>query len=143
VGGERNIRVDPRVIAATNRDLKAAVAGGTFRENLYFRLGAFVIEVPPLRDRREEIPALTHQFLRTAARKMKKDVCGLQRKAMTVLMNHRWPGNVRELETPSRGPSSSRTGRRSRCVSFRRSCGRIPRIRCPRIASTSTSTSVA
>ncbi len=98
VGGERNVRVNPRIIAATNRDLKAAVAGGTFREDLYFRLGAFVIEVPPLRDRREEIPALTHQFLRAAAKRMKKDVRGLSAEAMTVLMNHRWPGNVRELE---------------------------------------------
>lgn len=98
VGGERNIRVNPRVIAATNRDLKAAVARGGFREDLYFRLGAFVIEVPPLRERREEIPALTHQFLRAAAKRMKKDVRGLSAEAMTVLMSHTWPGNVRELE---------------------------------------------
>jgi transcriptional regulator with PAS, ATPase and Fis domain len=98
VGGERNIRVSPRVIAATNRDLKAAVARGSFREDLYFRLGAFVIEVPPLRERREEIPALTHQFLRAAARLTKKDVRGVSAEAMTLLMRHRWPGNVRELE---------------------------------------------
>ena len=98
VGGERNIRVNPRVIAATNRDLKAAVAAGSFREDLYFRLGAFVIEVPPLRRRREEIPALALLFLRSAAKRMKKDVRGLSAEAMTLLMNHRWPGNVRELE---------------------------------------------
>jgi DNA-binding NtrC family response regulator len=98
VGGERNIRVSPRVIAATNRDLKAAVARGSFREDLYFRLGAFVIEVPPLRERREEIPALVHQFLRAAARRMKKDVRGVSSEAMALLMRHRWPGNVRELE---------------------------------------------
>jgi DNA-binding NtrC family response regulator len=98
VGGERNIRVNPRVIAATNRDLRAAVAAGSFREDLYFRLGAFVITVPPLRDRREEIPPLVHQFLRTAAKRMKKDVRGLSAEAMTLLMNYRWPGNVRELE---------------------------------------------
>jgi transcriptional regulator with PAS, ATPase and Fis domain len=98
VGGERNIRVNPRVIAATNRDLRAAVAAGSFREDLYFRLGAFVITVPPLRDRREEIPPLAHQFLRTAAKRMKKDVRGLSAEAMTLLMNYRWPGNVRELE---------------------------------------------
>jgi len=98
VGGERNVRVNPRVVAATNRDLKAAVARGEFREDLYFRLGAFVIEVPPLRERREEIPALTHQFLRTAARRMKKDVRGVSAEAMSLLMSHAWPGNVRELE---------------------------------------------
>jgi DNA-binding NtrC family response regulator len=98
VGGERSIRVNPRVIAATNRDLRAAVAAGTFREDLYFRLGAFVITVPPLRDRREAIPALVHQFLRTGVKRVKKDVRGVSAEAMTLLMNYRWPGNVRELE---------------------------------------------
>jgi two-component system response regulator HydG len=78
--------------------LKTAVARGGFRGDLYFRLGAFVIEVLPLRERREEIPALTHQFLRAAARRMKKDVRGLSAEAMTLRMRHRWPGNVRELE---------------------------------------------
>jgi transcriptional regulator with PAS, ATPase and Fis domain len=98
VGGEATIRVSPRVVAATNRDLRAAAAEGRFREDLYFRLGAFVIHVPPLRDRREEIPALVHQFLRAAARRMKKDVRGISAEAMTLLMGHHWPGNVRELE---------------------------------------------
>lgn len=98
VGGERSTRVNPRVIAATNRDLRASVAAGGFREDLYFRLGAFVITVPPLRERREAIPTLVHQFLRTAARKMKKEVRGISAEAMTLLMSYRWPGNVRELE---------------------------------------------
>ena len=98
VGGERSIRVNPRVIAATNRDLRAAVEAGDFREDLYFRLGAFVINVPPLRDRREAIPVLVHQFLRAAAKQMKKDVRGVSAEAMTLLMSYRWPGNVRELE---------------------------------------------
>jgi DNA-binding NtrC family response regulator len=98
VGGERSIRVKPRVIAATNRDLRAAVTAGTFREDLYFRLGAFVISVPPLRDRREAIPTLVHQFLRAAGKRMKKEVRGVSAEAMILLMNHRWPGNVRELE---------------------------------------------
>jgi len=98
VGGDRITRVNPRVIAATNRDLRAAVAAGTFREDLYFRLGAFVTTVPPLRDRREAIPTLVHQFLRAAAKKMKKDVRGLSPEAMTLLVSYHWPGNVRELE---------------------------------------------
>ncbi|HEY3177170.1 MAG TPA: sigma-54-dependent Fis family transcriptional regulator [Candidatus Polarisedimenticolia bacterium] len=98
VGSERSTRVNPRVIAATNRDLRAAVAAGSFREDLYFRLGGFVITVPPLRDRREAIPALVHQFLSTAARQTKKDVRAVSAEAMTLLMSYRWPGNVRELE---------------------------------------------
>ncbi len=98
VGGERTIKIQARVIAATNRDLKAAVRAGTFREDLYFRLGAFVITVPPLRDRTEDIPALAHEFVRRAAVRIKKDVRAISPGAMTALMNYRWPGNVRELE---------------------------------------------
>ena len=98
VGGERSTKVNPRVIAATNRDLRAAVAAGSFREDLYFRLGAFVISVPPLRDRREAIPTLVHQFLGAAAKQMKKEVRGVSPEVMTLLMSYRWPGNVRELE---------------------------------------------
>jgi transcriptional regulator with PAS, ATPase and Fis domain len=98
VGAERSIKVNARVVAATNRDLRAAVAAGTFREDLYFRLGAFVITVPPLRERREDIPALVHDFVRRAATRVKKDVDAVSPDAMTALMNYRWPGNVRELE---------------------------------------------
>lgn len=98
VGAERNIKVNARVVAATNRDLRAAVDAGTFREDLYFRLGAFVITVPPLRERREDIPPLVHDFLRRAAARVKKDVKTVSAEAMTALMNYRWPGNVRELE---------------------------------------------
>jgi DNA-binding NtrC family response regulator len=98
VGGERSIKVNARVVAATNRDLRAAVDAGTFREDLYFRLGAFVITVPPLRDRREDIPPLVHTFLVRAAERMKKDVGSVSADAMSALMNYRWPGNVRELE---------------------------------------------
>jgi len=98
VGAERNIRVNARVVAATNRDLRAAVDARTFREDLYFRLGAFVITVPPLRDRREDIPALVHTFLVSATSRMKKDVTSVSPDAMTALMNYRWPGNVRELQ---------------------------------------------
>jgi DNA-binding NtrC family response regulator len=98
VGAERSIKVNARVVAATNRDLRTAVEGGTFREDLYFRLGAFIITVPPLRDRREDIPPLVHNFLTQAASRMKKEVSSVSADAMTALMNYRWPGNVRELE---------------------------------------------
>jgi DNA-binding NtrC family response regulator len=98
VGAERSIKVQARVVAATNRDLRAAVDAGTFREDLYFRLGAFVITVPPLRDRRDDIPSLVHHFLTRAASKMKKDVRSVSSEAMTALMRYEWPGNVRELE---------------------------------------------
>jgi len=112
VGGERTIKVDARVVAATNRDLRTAVDSGTFREDLYFRLGAFVINVPPLRDRREDIPRLVHDFVRRAATRTKKRVVTVSAEAMTALMNYHWPGNVRELEHAieravivARGPS--------------------------------------
>jgi DNA-binding NtrC family response regulator len=98
VGAERTIKVNARVVAATNRDLRAAVEAGTFREDLYFRLGAFVITVPPLRERREDIPALVHDFVRRAAARVKRDVETVSPEAMTALMNYHWPGNVRELE---------------------------------------------
>ncbi len=98
VGAERTITINARVVAATNRDLRAAVAAGTFREDLYFRLGAFVITVPPLRDRREDIPPLVYDFIRRAAARVKKDVNAVSADAMTALMKYQWPGNVRELE---------------------------------------------
>ena len=98
VGAERSIKIHARVVAATNRDLRGAVDAGTFREDLYFRLAAFIITVPPLRDRREDIPPLVHHFLVRAASRMKKEVNSVSADAMTALMNYRWPGNVRELE---------------------------------------------
>jgi DNA-binding NtrC family response regulator len=98
VGAERTIKVNARVVAATNRNLKDAVANGAFREDLYFRLGAFVITVPPLRDRREDIPALVHEFVRRSRIRVKKDVKTVSAEAMTALINYEWPGNVRELE---------------------------------------------
>jgi DNA-binding NtrC family response regulator len=98
VGGERTITINARVVAATNRDLRTAVDAGTFREDLYFRLGAFVITVPPLRERREDIPPLVQHFLVRAAARMKKEVQAVSADAMSALMNYHWPGNVRELE---------------------------------------------
>jgi transcriptional regulator with PAS, ATPase and Fis domain len=98
VGAERTIKVNTRVVAATNRELRAAVAAGTFREDLYFRLGAFIITIPPLRDRREDIPPMVHEFVRRAATRMGKDVRTVSAEAMTLLIRYSWPGNVRELE---------------------------------------------
>jgi len=98
VGAERTVKVHARVVAATNRDLRKAVDDGGFREDLYFRLGAFIISVPPLRERREDIPPLAHGFLVRAASRMKKDVKAISADAMSALMAYRWPGNVRELE---------------------------------------------
>jgi DNA-binding NtrC family response regulator len=98
VGAERSIKIHARVVAATNRDLRAAVEAGTFREDLYFRLGAFIITVPPLRDRRDDVPRLVHHFVQRAAARMKKDVRTVSADAMSALMAYRWPGNVRELE---------------------------------------------
>jgi len=98
VGAERTIKVNTRVVAATNRDLRAAVAAGTFREDLYFRLGAFIITIPPLRDRRADIPPMVHEFVRRAATRMGKDVRTVSAEAMTLLMRYSWPGTVRELE---------------------------------------------
>jgi len=98
VGAERPLKVNTRVVAATNRDLRAAVAAGTFREDLFFRLAGFVITVPPLRERREDIPALVHDFVTRAAARVRRDVHSVSADAMTALMNYSWPGNVRELE---------------------------------------------
>jgi len=98
VGAERTIKVDARVVAATNRNLKDGVAKGSFREDLYFRLAAFIIEVPPLRERSEDIPALVHEFVTRSAARLQKDVKTVSADAMTTLITYDWPGNVRELE---------------------------------------------
>jgi oligopeptide/dipeptide ABC transporter ATP-binding protein len=98
VGGERAIKVRPRIIAATNRDLRSRVADGGFREDLYFRLAGFIIGLPPLRERPEDIPPLVHEFLRRANERLKKSVKTIAPQAMTALVHYEWPGNVRELE---------------------------------------------
>jgi DNA-binding NtrC family response regulator len=98
VGGTRTIRIDVRVIAATNVDLKAAVASQSFREDLYYRLNVLPITVPPLRDRRDDIPLLVEHFVRRYNAEMNKHIEGLSPEAMTVLGEYPWPGNVRELQ---------------------------------------------
>jgi transcriptional regulator with PAS, ATPase and Fis domain len=98
VGGERKILSNVRVIAATNRDLKAAVAAGTFRSDLFYRLNVFPVEVPPLRDRNEDIPLLVEYFIDRYARKAGKGFRGVSKKSLDRLQSYRWPGNIRELQ---------------------------------------------
>lgn len=97
VGGEDTIEVDVRVIAATNRDLKEEIAKGTFREDLYYRLNVVNIDVPPLRERKDDIPLLAGAFLREFAEDNGKDIAGFDPKARAALYAYSWPGNVREL----------------------------------------------
>jgi len=97
VGGEETIEVDARIITATNRDLKAAIEGGTFREDLFYRLNVVNINIPPLRDRPEDIPLLIAAFLKEFAEENGKPIEGIDPKARAVLGRHLWPGNIREL----------------------------------------------
>ena len=98
VGGTQVVRADVRIIAATNQDLTAAVADKRFREDLYFRLRVVPITLPPLRERREDIPELTTYFLNKMAQDMAAPATGITPEAMTLLTDYAWPGNVRELE---------------------------------------------
>lgn len=97
VGGTQPIRVDVRIIAATNRDLNSAVREGHFREDLYYRLNVVPLTLPPLRERREDIPALANYFLRRSALETKKAFTGITEEALQRLRAYGWPGNVREL----------------------------------------------
>lgn len=98
VGGTRSIKTDVRVIAATNRDLQAAIAGGTFRSDLFYRLNVFPIEIPPLRERPEDIPLLVEYFIDRFARKAGKTIRELNKKSLELLQSYPWPGNIRELQ---------------------------------------------
>jgi PAS domain S-box-containing protein len=99
-GGTASIRADVRVIAATNRDLEAAVAAGTFREDLYYRLKSFPIEAPSLRERRDDIPLLVSHFIRVSAEKYQnKTIRNVDQRSLEMLLTYDWPGNVRELQT--------------------------------------------
>lgn len=97
VGGEETIEVDVRIISATNRDLKAEIAAGRFREDLYYRLNVVNIHIPPLRERKEDIPLLVASFLKEFAQENGKQIEGIDAKARAALYNYTWPGNVREL----------------------------------------------
>jgi DNA-binding NtrC family response regulator len=98
LGGTRTIRVDVRLIAATNRDLSAMVSGSHFREDLYYRLNVVSVETPPLRDRKEDILPLAMHFIRRFGSELKKRLDGLDNDAQKLLVRYNWPGNIRELE---------------------------------------------
>ncbi len=100
LGGTRTLKVDVRLIAATNRDLRAALEQGTFREDLYYRLNVVPIDVPPLREHKEDIPGLTEHFLAKYRKESARDIRGVSPGALQLLMSFHWPGNVRELENP-------------------------------------------
>src|SRR5712672_3574251 len=98
LGGTRTIKVDVRLIAATNRDLRAALEQGTFREDLYYRLNVVPIDIPPLREHKEDIPDLANLFLKKFCGDAGKEVITISPEATNLLMSHHWPGNVRELQ---------------------------------------------
>jgi DNA-binding NtrC family response regulator len=98
VGGNQSIHVDVRVIAATNRDLQAAIAGGAFRSDLFYRLNVFPVEVPPLRERKEDIPMLVEYFIDRYSRNAGKKIRNIEKKTLELLQSYSWPGNIRELQ---------------------------------------------
>jgi len=98
VGDTRDLRVDVRLIAASNRDLAGAVAEGVLREDLFYRLNVIPIHLPPLRERRDDIPLLVNHFIQKLARETGKDVRGITPEALAMLEQQRWPGNIRELQ---------------------------------------------
>ena len=98
VGSHRVITVDVRIIAATNKDLTKAIKDGTFREDLFYRLNVVLIQMPPLRERKSDIPLLVQHFLEKYNARLRKDIQGISPEALDLLVRHDWPGNVRELE---------------------------------------------
>jgi len=98
VGSSQVIKVDVRIVAATNKDLQKAVKAGTFREDLFYRLSVVPITLPPLRERRDDIPLLANHFLRKYNKKRRKNIRAISDRAMKALVEYNWPGNVRELE---------------------------------------------
>jgi DNA-binding NtrC family response regulator len=98
LGGTKTLKVDVRLIAATNRDLRAALEEGTFRQDLYYRLNVVAIDIPPLREHKEDIPSLVNFFLERFAQSSGKKITGISPEALKLLMQFHWPGNVRELE---------------------------------------------
>jgi transcriptional regulator with GAF, ATPase, and Fis domain len=99
LGSSHTIKVDVRIVATTNRDLEEEVRNGRFRQDLYYRLNVFPITVPPLRQRKEDIPLLVGAFIERYGRKLGKQISSVQNKTMKTLQDYPWPGNVRELES--------------------------------------------
>jgi two-component system nitrogen regulation response regulator GlnG len=99
VGGNETIRTDVRLIAATHRDLKAWVAGGKFRPDLYYRLGVFTLHLPPLRERGDDLPLLVQHYLRRFSHELGREVCRVAPEALECLRRYSWPGNIRELQS--------------------------------------------
>jgi PAS domain S-box-containing protein len=98
IGGNRTIQADVRVIAATNRDLEKAIADGAFRSDLFYRLNVIPIEIPPLRERKEDIPTLVEYFIQLYSRKAGKKIGTIEKKTLDLLQSYAWPGNIRELQ---------------------------------------------
>src|SRR5205807_5672954 len=98
-GGTRTMKVDVRVVAATNRDLRAMVSDGRFRDDLYYRINVLSVDVPPLRERRDDIPVLIDYFLKKHTRNTSRLVRGLTPETRRLMQNYSWPGNVRQLES--------------------------------------------
>jgi transcriptional regulator with PAS, ATPase and Fis domain len=98
LGGTEEVQADIRVISATNQDLQKLVASGRFREDLFYRINVIQMHLPPLRDRREDIPLLAAHFLDKYNEQMGKEISGISHEAMALLQQHEWPGNIRELE---------------------------------------------
>jgi DNA-binding NtrC family response regulator len=103
LGSTRRVQIQARIVVATNRDLRAEVQAGRFREELYYRLAVVEIRVPPLRDRREDIPLLANHFVRKFARELGRNVRGISREALALLAGHDWRGNIRELSNAIEG----------------------------------------
>jgi transcriptional regulator with GAF, ATPase, and Fis domain len=98
VGSSQTLKIDVRVVTATNRNLEDAIAAGRFREDLFYRLNVFPIEVPPLRQRKEDIPLLVEYFVDRYASKAAKKITGIDKRSMDLLQSYAWPGNIRELQ---------------------------------------------
>jgi transcriptional regulator with GAF, ATPase, and Fis domain len=144
VGEDRTRTVDVRIIAATNRDLADEVKAGRFRHDLYYRLSVFPIEVPPLRERMEDIPVLAQRFLQQSARKLGANVPRLTPAQIKELQSYDWPGNVRELQNAlERAVIRSRNGHLDLDLGLRHSTSAAPAPRVPRRADATPKTAPA